>query len=78
MMARFADTSYFLALLIPNDENHHTAVELAHWTGALVTTDWVLVETGNFLAPQQSRVIFSKLVRAYSCGTACDHCFGVA
>ncbi len=64
MIARFADTSYFLALLIPNDENHAAAVRLSAWTGPLVTTDWVLVETGNFLAPQQSRRIFTQFVRA--------------
>ncbi|MGC8542277.1 MAG: type II toxin-antitoxin system VapC family toxin [Phycisphaerae bacterium] len=63
MTARFADTSYFLAILVPNDENHAAAVKLADWAGRLVTTDWILVETGNFLAPQCSRRVFTQFVR---------------
>ena len=47
-MAQFADTSYFLALLIANDEKHGAAVALASGSGeAQVTTDWVLMEVGN-------------------------------
>jgi predicted nucleic acid-binding protein len=39
VIPRFADTSYFLALLIPNDENHAAAVALAaQWREQLVTT----------------------------------------
>ena len=62
MTARFVDTSYFLAILLPNDENHAAAVELANWRGSLVTTDQVLVETGNFLAPQRSRRVFAQFL----------------
>jgi predicted nucleic acid-binding protein len=66
-MSRFADTSYFLALLIPNDENHAAAVKLAAgWRGTLVTTDFVLLEVGNHLSPQRSRNVFSRFFRALS------------
>jgi predicted nucleic acid-binding protein len=66
-MSRFADTSYFLALLIPNDENHAAAVSLAvEWRGLLVTTDFVLLEVGNHLSPPQSRGVFAKFMRAIS------------
>ena len=64
MTARFADTSYFLALLIPNDENHAAAVRMGGWEGRLVTTEWVLLEVGNFLAPRRSRRIFPQLAQA--------------
>ena len=64
MTAQFADTSYFLALLIPNDENHAKAVALANQLRApLVTTDWVIVEVGNHLSPQKSRGIFSRFLQ---------------
>ena len=64
MTAQFADTSYFLALLIPNDENHAKAVALANQLRApLVTTDWVIVEVGNHLSPQKSRVIFARFLQ---------------
>jgi predicted nucleic acid-binding protein len=65
MTARFADTSYFLALLIPNDENHGAALTLAsQWSGPLMTTDWVLVELANHLSPSRSRATFGQFVRA--------------
>ena len=64
-MSRFADTSYFLALLIPNDENHAVAVKLAaEWRGALLTTDFVVIEVGNHLSPQRSRGVFARFFRA--------------
>lgn len=70
MIARFGDTSYFLALLIPNDESHMAAVQLAtDWHGPLVTTDYVLLEAGNHLSPQASRRVFAKFVRTCSVST---------
>jgi predicted nucleic acid-binding protein len=66
-MARFADTSYFLALLIPNDECHAAAKALSvDWRGSLVTTDFVVIEVGNHLSPQMSRAVFAKFTRAIS------------
>ena len=64
MTAQFADTSYFLALLIPNDENHAKAAALANQSrGALLTTEWVIVEVGNHLSPRRSRVIFNRFLQ---------------
>jgi hypothetical protein len=66
-MSRFADTSYFLALLIPNDENHSVAVTLAtEWRGSLVTKDFVLMEVGNHLSPPKTRGVFAKFLAAIS------------
>src|ERR1043165_9216749 len=63
MTSHFADTSYFLALLIPNDENHPKAVTVANQSrAAIVTTDWVLVEVGNHLSSTRSRGIFSRFL----------------
>ena len=46
----FADTSYFLALLIPDDAAHAKALEFASSSRApMVLTDWIIVETGNYL-----------------------------
>src|SRR5258708_3911405 len=64
-MARFADTSYFLALLIPNDENHSAAFALARESHKeQVTTDWVLTEVANHLASSRSRGVFIRFLRA--------------
>jgi predicted nucleic acid-binding protein len=67
VIARFADTSFFLALLIPEDEFHPAAVVLAiNWRGLLVTTDFVMVEVANRLSPGHSRGVYSKFFRAIS------------
>ena len=64
-MSRFADTSYFLALLIPNDEYHERAVALAVvWGGPMMTTEFVLIEVGNHLSPRHSRGVFVRFVDA--------------
>ena len=66
-MSRFADTSYFLALLIPNDEHHDSALRLTDgWRGNLVTTDFVLIEVANHLSPQTSRGVFQRFIAAVS------------
>jgi predicted nucleic acid-binding protein len=55
----FADTSYFLALLIPNDASHAKALEFATTSRApLFTTDWIIVEVGNFLTQPPVRALF--------------------
>jgi uncharacterized protein len=55
----FADTSYYLALLIPQDVNHLTAQHLA--TGlrrSVLTSEFVLVEVGNYLSTTPARTKF--------------------
>ncbi|NQW99699.1 type II toxin-antitoxin system VapC family toxin [bacterium] len=59
----FADTAYFIALLNPTDQYHACALELAHNPpGPLVTTSWVLVETGDAFSQPKNRRKFIRLV----------------
>jgi predicted nucleic acid-binding protein len=61
MSTYFADTSYFLALLISDDAAHEKAVEFARRSGdPLLTTDWVIVEMGNFLSDHAVRALFVR------------------
>lgn len=49
MSAAFADTSFYIALLSPNDRFHSLARETsASLRGETVTTEYVLVELGNY------------------------------
>jgi predicted nucleic acid-binding protein len=61
----FADTSYFLALLIPADINHPAA---RHWSetqrAPLITSEYVLIEVGNYLSPVPARRLFGQFWRA--------------
>jgi predicted nucleic acid-binding protein len=63
MTGVFGDTSYFVALLVPNDRHHKTVIE---WSSAsqvqLVTTEYVLAELGNFLAGSPQRHRFVKFL----------------
>jgi hypothetical protein len=46
----FADTSYFVALCGPSDAYHKRAVALSRdLTGGIITTVYVVVETGGLL-----------------------------
>jgi len=61
----FGDTSYFLALLIPGDENHHAARKVAVALGRpIVTSEFVVVEVGNFLSALAARKRFGTFIRA--------------
>jgi predicted nucleic acid-binding protein len=51
MIAVFADTYYFLALLSPSDKGHSQATAYTKaFTGRMVTTGWVLTELADALA----------------------------
>lgn len=63
MSETFADTSYFIALLNPRDSCHAAARRLSPVPGRMVTTNWVLAETGNYLSPLSHRRIFVEFVR---------------
>ncbi len=64
MTDSFADTSFFVAFLSVRDIDHETAVDLMeNFEGRIVTTDWVLVELGNFLAKSSIRNLFAAFVR---------------
>jgi predicted nucleic acid-binding protein len=64
MTGVFADTSYYVALLLKNDSRHARAVHLtAGNTGPVLTTSWVLSELGRFLSPPPTRQLFVDLVK---------------
>jgi len=61
----FGDTSYFLAMLIPSDVNHAAARSWAERNRTpIVTTEYVVVEVGNYLSPEPTRRLFSDFLRA--------------
>jgi predicted nucleic acid-binding protein len=63
MTARFADTSYYVALVNPHDEHHEAAQVLTEQLeGSIITTDWVLTELGNFLCKGKNRLLFLSLL----------------
>ena len=63
MNAVFEDTSYYLALLNPDDEYAAAAAEYtAGFAGRIVTTAWVLTELANFLAHGYNRSLFLSLL----------------
>ncbi len=57
----FVDTSFYVALLSPADENHIRARELAGELGRVVTSEFVLLETANFLVSRGQRRSFVDL-----------------
>jgi uncharacterized protein len=60
MIARFADTSYYIALLNPDDDLHAQAVAVTDTlVGQVITSEWVLAELGGRLfAPRNRREFF--------------------
>jgi predicted nucleic acid-binding protein len=56
MKTAFADSSFYVALLISRDANHAKAEAAARsWTGAVVTTEYILTEVANYLAGNAER-----------------------
>lgn len=56
MIAVFADSAYFIALLVREDAAHHIALKFAdQFSGAMVTSDWVLVEVADALCRPRNR-----------------------
>jgi predicted nucleic acid-binding protein len=58
MIAHFADTSYFIALLSKDDEAHDRALKFGLTSHRLVTTTWILVELADGLATRPDRILF--------------------
>jgi uncharacterized protein len=60
----FADTSYYVALLGQQRDQHHAmAVDLARvCDGQTITTGFVLMEVGNWLSQAADRRLFLKLL----------------
>jgi hypothetical protein len=63
----FADTSYYLALMGEHDQHHAAAVAHARaFYGETITTDFVLLEVGNWLSRTADRPVFVKLLEMLS------------
>ncbi len=66
MSVVFADTSFYIALLSPADALHASAAavlpELSVPSARVVTSDFVLIEVGNFMSEPPNRRIFQNLV----------------
>jgi predicted nucleic acid-binding protein len=59
----FADTSFYVAIFSPNDLLHSKAKALAAaHQGGVLTTEFVLVEVGNFFCRGNSRTVFRTMV----------------
>ena len=60
---KFADTSYLLALLNPDDEFHAAATALSGKLDEIVvTTMWVLTELGDALHRGRNRAVFARFL----------------
>ncbi|HEX4053319.1 MAG TPA: PIN domain-containing protein [Tepidisphaeraceae bacterium] len=65
MIPGFGDTSYYLAILVPQDVNHGAADGLARqFRRRVVTHEFILLEIGNFLSGSGSRAKFEPFVRS--------------
>ena len=64
MTRYFADTSFYLALINPRDAWHEPArVFTQDYHGALVTSEFVIVELGALMSRGGLRMLFGELVR---------------
>jgi len=65
MIAAFADTFYYLALLNPTDEAHQRASALSEKRqGRVITTAWVLTEVADALCEPANRLVFTRLIES--------------
>lgn len=73
--AVFVDTSGWIAVLNADDALHQQAcrqlVELGTCSRSLITTDWVLAETGNGLARTVARTNFAEAIARFLGSTNC-------
>jgi uncharacterized protein len=64
MRIAFADSSFYIASLIPNDLSHALAVQWANNTELrMVTSEFVLLEVANFMSQPPQRSLFSTLLQ---------------
>jgi uncharacterized protein len=63
MIRVFADTSFYVAITSPRDVLHTCAKNIAKkYCSDIYTTEYVLIEVGNFLARSGDRKVFMDLV----------------
>lgn len=60
----FGDTSYFIALVVPNDALHARAVARASNPMKVVTTAWVMAELATYLSHPSNRPLFGAILDA--------------
>ena len=59
----FADTSFYVALLNSADDRHQEAKAWGEsYFGAVVVTEYVLIELGNFFCRQDNRSLFVEFL----------------
>lgn len=64
MTSVFADTSFYVAVLNPQDASHTPACEISRsYRGKAITTDAVLLEVGNWLSRTGDRALFVQLIQ---------------
>lgn len=64
MNSVFADTSFYVALASPTDQLHSKADALAGRLNAtILTTEFIIVELGNFLRKSRQRILFLDIER---------------
>ena len=64
MTPRFVDASYYIALVSESDQWHESAKHLSTtFVRAMLTTDYVLVEVGNYLSAPRERQSFLQIAR---------------
>ncbi len=61
----FVDTSFFVALVSPGDVSHGKACGFAeaHTDDEMITSEFVLIELGNFFSRSPLRSLFLDIVR---------------
>jgi uncharacterized protein len=60
----FADTSYFIAIIVPDDVCHGRAMALSEEPLRLVTSAWVMAELAAYLSAPVNRPLFTKVLAA--------------
>jgi uncharacterized protein len=64
MIAVFADTSYYLALMNSNDRSHAATCRwTSDYSGTFLTTAWVIAELANAMSQSSNRPFFLSLLR---------------
>jgi len=68
----FADTSYFIAVIVPNDVAHWRAQALAGQSLHLITTAWIMGELPAYLSLPPNRALFNGLLTSLRANPGVD------
>src|SRR3972149_12336385 len=67
-----ADTSYFIAVIVPNDVAHGRAQALGGQSLHLITTAWIMAELASYLSPPPNRALFNGLLTSLRANPGVD------